>query len=115
MLDLEHSELKQRLCFQRLSFLLSFLFVVLLTGGFLYFCFKVFCLIEKNSGLIDWHILLIGSGLVLPATFIMYALVRRSIKSDSKLKNDDDPSPPSSKLIDALGDLIGVVAKKIDN
>lgn len=115
MQTLERGERQQQLCFQKFSFFIAIAFVSILTGGFLYFCYRAFCLIERNNGFVDWHILLIGSGLIVPATFIAYSIVNRFSNSGVKRINEDNFELPSSKLVDALGDLISSVAKKIDS
>lgn len=116
-MQLERDEAKQRLTHQTLAFWSAIGFVAVLTAVFIFFILKMLCLIELTSGLMDWHVLLLGSGLIVPATLIMYALVKRNHSSNTKRDDDDLPSTGLLKevaeMVKEVTELVGSVAKKI--
>lgn len=118
LLTVERDEAKQRVAHQSYAFWVGVAFVFAMTLAFLLFANKIVCIIEKNSGLIDWHILLLGSGLIVPPTIIMFALIRRAYPSKANKKEDDElPSAGLLKeitgMVKEVTDMVGVVAKKI--
>ena len=112
IMQLERDEAKQRIFHQHLAFGSAVLFVAALTGVFIYFILKMLCLLETTSGLMDWHILLLGSGLIVPATLIMYALIKRN-NAGKPCKKDDEELPSTGLLkevAEMLKEILGLVS-----
>lgn len=58
----------------------------------------------------DWHILLLGSALVLPPTFVVWNLMKQVFRSDGKLENGKEDNGGSGIL---WKDVIGEAIKAI--
>lgn len=76
------------------------------------------CLLETGkAGAIDWHVMLLGSGFIVPATLILYSLVRWTHTEPSIPKSDDE-LPSSGLLKEVTGmlkdvaDMVSALAKK---
>lgn len=92
-------------------FFAALLFSGLMTGAFLWFVDKLLCLIETNNGKMpDWHLLLLGSGLILPPTIILFGLMRRVYAAEDSSKPGADaqsqPGVPGAELLATTGDLL---------
>ncbi len=77
LMSLEIDGLRQRLVHQQSAFMIGAGFVLVLALSFLCFSFRIVWLLE-NDKTFDWHVLLLGSGLIVPATLILYALIKHS-------------------------------------
>lgn len=83
-------------------------FSVLLTIEFMYFVWHV---VEK--GVMDWHIMFLGSALILPATFILYLLVSRSSPSRKGEKQEPEMPFPAERLAEGVAQLLESIAGMI--
>ncbi|MDX9717184.1 MAG: hypothetical protein RBT67_07410 [Thauera sp.] len=100
---------KQRLWQRSGLFWAVLLFAVIMTGSFLWFVSQVLCLISINGGkLPDWHLILLGSGLILPPTIMLYGLMRRVYEVERVQMNgasSQDSASPSAEIVSAFSSM----------
>lgn len=99
--------LRQRLAHQQNAFRIGASFAIVLALSFLYFCHKIVGFVECNKTF-DWHVVLLGSGLILPATLILYALIKHSHRPHTEpTTSETGVDMDMGKLPDALLRLAG--------
>lgn len=103
-------QIKQRTWF----FGAALAFSGVMTGAFLYFGFRVLCMIETNSGQApDWHFLLLGSGLIIPPTVVMFGLLRRLYELEHQGKKEKAEAPPTSEVLGEVSGMVKSVSEMI--
>jgi hypothetical protein len=88
-----------------IAFGCGIIFSSVLTFLFLWFVF--FVVTEKNM---DWHLMLMGGSMILPATFVLYLLVSRSGASRKDDKKDAVAQFPIERLAESIAQLLEAVA-----
>ena len=105
LLNLDQQKLQQRSWF----FFTAMLACAVMSGAFLYFAYKVLCIVESNGGIVpDWHLLLLGSGLIIPPTVILFGLMRQVYKVEASRDEAPDSGetyPVFHALLSALKDV----------
>lgn len=82
-ISLELDAIRQRLTHQQNAFRIGAGFAIVLALSFLCFSYKIVGFVECNQTF-DWHVILLGSGLILPATLILYALIKHSHRPNTE-------------------------------
>lgn len=120
LMEIERTKARRRLSLQAIAFGVALLFVCALTYFFVAFIGRVLCLFESGKAAsLDWHVLLLGSGLIVPATLILYSVVRWTYSEQPAPKNDEEELPSSGLLKEVVGmlkdvaDMVGSLAKKV--
>lgn len=118
LIESQRKDARIRQCSRIAAFVIASGFVTAMSWFFIQFVGRVLCLFEAGKGKdIDWHILLLGSGFIIPSTLILYSLVRWTHTDQKSSKSDDDlPSSGLLKEVTAVlkdvTDMIGSMAKK---
>lgn len=109
LLDLYHQRRGQR----EALFGVSVVFCVIMTFAFMWFVFRMVCVFEANAGKIpDWHILMLGSALIVPPTIILFGLMRRVYDPDDGSNgNGTSPESPSGEAISQISELFKNLAE----
>lgn len=118
LLQVERDEARQRIRHQNSAFWVGVIFIAVMTGFFLWFAKRIVCIFEQNSGSIDWHVLMLGSGLIVPPTVIIFALIHRAYSTNGNKKEDDElpcigPLKEIVSMAKEVTEMVGDVAKKI--
>lgn len=96
-------------------FLFALGFIALLTIGFMVFAGVMLCLLFKRPNFVfDWHILLIGSTLILPPTVLLFLLANRIYaddhhkkpKGDDETAKEDSATSPINQLVQTCSELM---------
>lgn len=110
VLALNLTEMRRRLARRLIIFWIGIIFVLVFSFYFLCFSHRVLAAIEDGHQF-DWHILLVGTGLIVPATLVLFALIRYSfirINGDAKADSSDARDfDGMSRLVDALSKFSG--------
>jgi len=111
----------QRKTQRKVLFYAALGFSGLMTLAFLCFVFRLLGVAESNGGTMpDWHLLLLGSGLILPPTIILFGLMRRvyGTEDNSKSGAEQQPVGPGAELLATVGELlqkvVGMLASVAD-
>lgn len=104
--DNQREDAKQRRLHRKLLVIASLIFVAVLSICFLKYTHFVMCMYELNSGLIDWHILLLGSTLIIPPTLVLFALTRAAFTEPKRETDEDVDLVRMSPLIDTITKLM---------
>lgn len=119
LLEAQRVETKLRIFHQTAVFFLGVVFIIAMTAAFLCFVKQMVSIFENNLGLIDWHVLLLGSGLIVPPTIIIFALIHRAFGMNGKSNDDELPcSGPVKEVVSMakeVAEMAGDLAKKIGN
>lgn len=86
------------------------LFTTVMVVGYIMFAAKVLRLLQKGIAF-DWHVLLLGSGLIVPPTLILYVTLKNAYNNKEEKSNGIDL--PSSDPLKAVADLFKSVADLI--
>lgn len=117
LLAVQRDEARLRIFHQSAAFWLGVAFILAMTAAFLLFVKRIVCVIEESPGLIDWHVLLLGSGLIVPPTIIIFALIHRAFVINGKNQGDELPcTGPVKEVVSMakeLAEMAGDLAKKI--
>ncbi len=111
LLELNLREVRQRQSRQQIIFLIGIIFVLVFSYGFLCFSNRVLAAIEDGNHF-DWHVLLIGSGLILPATLVLFALIRYSFIQTNDAPKADPIDSGDIDLVDRLVEVLHKLAGK---
>lgn len=102
----------QRKTHRTVLFYASLVFCTAMTLAFLWFVLRMVCLFAQASWFeFDWHILLLGSGLIVPPTIILFSLTRRVYDPDTQSSGGAElPSQEAvssaSGLLQSITDLV---------
>jgi hypothetical protein len=91
-----------------IAFIAGVVFSALLLGWFLWFVTYV---VTKDR--MDWHALLPGSAMILPATFILYLLVSRSSTGKKDEQQETPAQFPAERLAEGCAQLLEAIAQRI--
>ena len=90
-----------------------------MTLAFLIFVYELLCLTTANGGIVpDWHLLLLGTGLILPPTIVLFALMRRVYSSSddgsgASAAKVAEPETPSAELLSGVSDVLQKVVQMV--
>lgn len=94
-------------------------FCAVMTLAFLIFVYELLCLTTANGGIVpDWHLLLLGTGLILPPTIVLFALMRRVYSSSddgsgASAAKVAEPETPSAELLSGVSDVLQKVVQMV--
>lgn len=79
---------KQRHDQRKWLFISALVAAAVMVVAFMAFVASVLCWVWKNpENRFDWHILLLGSALIIPPTMVVWNLMKQVFRSDGKLEN----------------------------
>lgn len=112
LLDLYEQRRRHRSWF----FVAALAFSAAMTAAVLWFGHRLMSLIESNNGLSpDWHFLLLGTGLIVPPTVVLYGLMRRLYELENRENNGKDKSSesPAGEVLSEVGGMVKSVTEMV--
>ncbi|TSE33055.1 hypothetical protein [Tepidimonas charontis] len=113
--DVQERLYRQRYEQRRWLFWAAIAACVLMLGGFGAFAYSVMCWVWQHPDkTLDWHLLLLGSAMIVPPTLLMWMLMKSVFRADGRLEGNKTEPADGGVWSDLVREALSILRAWVD-